>query len=653
MKYRILGFLIVSFLWSVVVAADSVSLPFVSPMFGDNMVLQRGKPNAIWGWAKPGDAVSVELAGRIEKSVANAAGRWQVTIRPPPPGGPYTVTIRTAEQSVTLHEVLVGDVWLCGGQSNMEFGLGQARNGAEEIKSADHPQIRLFVVKNQVAYAPAAVPQGAWKICSPQTVSAGGWSGFSAVGYFFGRRLQEEMHVPIGLIQDCIGGTPAESWTSAAALQPLKDFDASVEEVNRLRAKGGPQYGNFIAHWYDEFDLGQKDNGWFANSLDDRDWKPVSLPGGFRELGVPETPAVVYFRKTIMLPDPLPAGEAKIFLGVIERMDTVQINGRWVGASAWVENPRVYNIGEGILKPGTNVLALRVFKTKPDGGFKSKAEELKLVLGDQTEIALAGAWKGRISVDARPPHPLPAGFENWPTMPAVLYNGMIAPVAPLAISGVIWYQGEANAGRAAQYRKLLPAMIADWRKAFGQGDFPFYIVSLAAFMQHKDSPSEDGWAELRAAQDFTARTVANAGLASAIDVGDANNIHPKDKKVVGERLALLALANHYGKKIPSAGPQLVSVNKISGGLKLNFRNADGGLVVKGELLEEFSIAGTDRVWHWAEAKIDGDAVIVSSKDVPEPVAARYAWQANPRATLFNAAGLPAVPFRTDEELSAQ
>ncbi len=646
MKCRVLGLLAISFLLSVANAADSSALPFVSPMFGDNMVLQRGKPIRFWGWAKAGESIEAELAGRTAAAKADAEGRWQLEIEAPAPGGPYTVKISSAQQSITLREVLVGDVWLCGGQSNMELGLSRVKNGAEEIKSANHPDIRLFKVQSQSAYSPAATIQGAWKICSPQTAGENG--GFSAVAYFFGRKLQEELHMPIGLIQDCIGGTPAESWTSAGALHPLKDFDVNLAEIERLRAKGGQQYGNYIAHWYDEFDLGQKDNAWFASGHDDRDWKTVTIPGGFHELGVPETPAVVYFRKTVVLPDPLPAGGAKIFLGSIERMDTTQINGHWVGASAWVENPRVYNIGDGILKPGTNVITVRVFKTKPDGGFKSKAAELKLVLGDQTEIGLAGEWKGRISVDARSPHPLPTGFENWPTMPAVLYNGMIAPIAPLAISGAIWYQGEANAGRAAQYRKLLPAMIADWRKAFGQGDFPFYIVSLAAFMQHKDSPGEDGWAELREAQDYTARTVPNSGLALAIDVGDANDIHPKDKKTVGERLALLALANHYGKQIPSAGPQFVSVEKNSGGLKLKFRNADGGLVVKGEKLEEFSIAGKDQVWHWAEAKIDGTSVLVSSKEVPEPTAARYAWQANPRATLFNAAGLPAVPFRTDE-----
>jgi sialate O-acetylesterase len=376
----------------------------------------------------------------------------------------------------------------------------------------------------------------------------------------------------------------------------------------------------------------------------------VTIPGGFHELGVPETPAVCYFRKTVVLPNPLPSGVARIHLGVVERMDTTQINGRWVGASAWVENPRVYAVGDGILKPGTNVLTVRVFKTKPDGGFKSEPAQLKLVLGDKTEIPLAGEWKGKVRVDARPPHPLPLSFENWPTMPSVLYNGMIAPVAPLAISGALWYQGEANAGRAAQYRKLLPAMIAGWWKTFGQGDFPFYIVSLAAFMPHKDIPGDDAWAELREAQALTARDVANCGLALAIDVGNANDIHPVDKKEVGDRLALCALAHHYGRRVPCSGPTFDHAEEMPGALKLHFKNTDGGLVVQGGPLGEFAIAGEDDKWFWADAKIKGDAVIVSSPNVAQPKAARYAWQSNPKATLYNGAGLPAVPFRTSTNI---
>ena len=622
--------------------AEDSPRPFLSPMFGDNMVLQRGKPNTIWGWSTPGDAVQVEIAGHSAKAIAGTDGRWQVKIDPPPPGGPYTVKIDGA-QHVELHEVLVGDVWLCGGQSNMQLGLGATRNGKEEITSANHPEIRLFIVQSHTAYSPAAVPRGKWKICSPTTVAEDG--GFSGVAYFFALKVQNEIHVPIGLVEDCLGGTSAEAWTSVETLRGLKDYDAPLAELARLKSKGGPEYGNYIMHWYDDYDIGLKEN-WFSPTNDDSNWKTVQIPGGFQELGVADAPSVCWFRKEITLPDPLPAGKAAVFLGVIERMDTTYINGQWVGASAWVENPRVYSVKDGILKPGKNVIAIRVFKTKPNGGFMSKPETLRLKLGDAS-IPLAGEWRGALSVDAKPPHPMPLGFENWPVMPAVLYDGMLEPVAPLAITGTIWYQGEQNADHARQYRKLLPAMIGDWRALFGQGDFPFYIVSLPAFMHHQDHPTESSWAELREAQAMAARSVKNAALAVTIDTGDPDNIHPADKKIVGERLALCALARTYGERIPYQGPTFKSVEPLHGALKIHFTHTDGGLVAKNGSPGEFSVAGKDHKFYWADAKMDGDTIIVSSPEVPEPVDVRYAWQSFPVANLYNGAGLPAVPFRTD------
>ncbi len=622
--------------------APKPAFPFVSPIFGDNMVLQRGKPNAIWGWSEPGDRIRVQIGGEAASAVAGADGRWQVKIQPPAPGGPYTVKI-SGRQSAELHEVLVGDVWLCGGQSNMQFELKSARNGAEEVKSASHPEIRFFVVAPHPSYGHTEVPKGSWKIVSPQTAG----EGLSAVAYFFARRLQESVPVPIGLVQNPLGGTPAEAWTSAEALRPLKDFDVPLAELERLRNAGAPEYGNFVMHWYDEYDIGQK-GGWEKPELDDPGWKQVEIPGGFDALGVGDVPAVAWFRREVTLPDPVPAGQAALFLGSVERMDTAYVNGRWVGASAWVENPRVYRIPDGVLKPGRNVVAIRVFKVKPNGGFLSKPDQLKLTLGDGSTISLAGAWKARLSVDARPPHPMPLGFENWPVMPAVLYEGMLKPLAPLAITGALWYQGEQNSERAFQYRKLLPVMIQDWRKLVGQGDFPFYIVSLPAFKQRSETPGDDSWAELREAQALTAANVPNSCLAVTIDTGDADNIHPIDKVEVGDRLARCALAKHYGEKVPYAGPTFSSVEHLKGALRIHFTHTDGGLVAKGGKLEQFAVAGEDRKWHWAEARIEADTVVVSSSAVPDPKEARYAWQANPAAPLFNGAGLPAVPFRTDD-----
>src|SRR5271165_131938 len=369
-------------------------LPLVSPIFGDNMVLQRGKANTIWGWSDPGDKVRVDIAGKHAFAVAGADRRWQVKIQPPAAGGPYTIMI-TGHQTAELHNVLVGDVWLCGGQSNMQVGLHSANNGEAEVKAANYPEIRFFSVMSHVAYHHVDMPEGTWKAVSPETADR-----VSAVAYYFARKVQQQIHVPIGLVVDALGGTPAEAWTSAEALRPLKDFDVPLAELGKLAAADAPEYGNYIMHWYDQYDLGLKGK-WESPDLDDSPWKTVEIPGGFAELDVPDTPALAWFRREIVLPDPLPAGRSLLFLGSIERMDTAYINGKQVGASAWVENPRVYFIPDGVLKPGKNLVAIRVLKIKPQGGFLGKPEELHLALGDKSSIPLAGQWKAHLSVDAR------------------------------------------------------------------------------------------------------------------------------------------------------------------------------------------------------------------------------------------------------------
>jgi len=620
--------------------------PFVSPIFGDNMVLQRGKPNTIWGWSEPGDAVRVEIDGNSATATAGADGKWQAKVQPPAAGGPYTLKI-SGMQTVELHEVLVGDVWICAGQSNMQFALSQARNATEEIKNANYPQIRFFVVGQKAAYSRVDVPRGSWKVVSPAT--AGGRGGISAVAYFFGRKLQQDVHIPIGLVQEAVGGVPAETFMSPEGLRPLKDFDAGIAEVERRHASGQPEYGNYITHWYDDYDSGTRAGAnWADPALDDSSWKAVTVPGGiFKDFGIEDVPGLCWFRKEITLPATLPAGMARLYLGSVDKMDTTYINGKQVGASSWVENPRVYFAREGVLRPGRNVIAIRLFKLSASRGFLGKPEELHLTLGDGTVIPLSGQWKGKLSVDGRPPQPLPLGFENNPVMAGVLYNGMLAPILPLSITGAIWYQGESNEKHAAQYRTLLPAMIADWRSSFGQGDFPFYIVSLPIYKHHSDVPVEDSWAEVREAQALAARNVPHSCLAVTVDTGNPDSVHPIDKKEPGERLALCALAEHYRHKVVYSGPTVKSVERMDGAIKVTFDHVDGGLIAKGGDPGEFSLAGDDHKWYWSTGRIEGDAIIVSSSSVPNPKEIRYAWQANPKATLFNGAGLPATPFRSD------
>ncbi|HTO02053.1 MAG TPA: sialate O-acetylesterase [Opitutus sp.] len=624
----------------------AISRPLLSPIFGDHMVLQRGKLNPFWGWTTPGQSVRVRVADKSAETAAGPDGVWKLAVEVPEAGGPYTVVVDGPEQ-VTLNDVMVGDVWLCSGQSNMAMSLRGTLDGPEVAFAANLPSVRLFRVVNRVAYAPVETLEGNWQVCSPDTAG-----GFSAVAFYFARKLHAELGVPIGLIQSAVGGSPAESWIGAEALAKAGEFQTQVKLLSDLHAKQAQEHGSFLMHWLDEHDVGGKGEAWAKPEFDDSAWRTAPVPGGFAELGVPREPAIAWFRREITLPDPLPTGNASIHLGIVERMDTVYVNGTWTGASSWVENPRAYTIPATALKPGRNVIAIRVFKTKPSGGFMSPVASLRVQLGDGREVPLAGEWKAAVSYDARPPATLPLDLENYPTMPTVLYNGMIAPFAPLAITGAIWYQGEANTNRPAeQYLKLMPALIGDWRAKFEQGEFPFYIVGLPAFQPRRTEPSSttDGWTALREVQAETVRRVRNTGLAVTIDTGEADDIHPKEKQPVGARLALAALAGHYRKPGVAIGPTLRFVERRPGGLVLHFDHADGGLKVKGDRLGEFSIRGADGVWHWANARIEGaDTVVVSADAVREPLAARYAWQSNPQATLFNAADLPAVPFRTDD-----
>ena len=608
------------------------------------MVLQRDKPNRLWGWTTPGQTIAVEIAGRKTTATSGADGKWSATVEVPPAGGPYRLTI-SGPQQIELSDVLVGDVWLCSGQSNMEIPLRETAHGPEESRSANSPDLRFCVVPTRNTYLPAPVTQCTWSTCTPETAAR-----FSAVAYYFARRLQTDVHVPIGLIQDAVGGSPAEAWMSAESLARIGEFGPQLAGIRELSTRTGPQYGSFLMHWLDDYDIGGRGETWAKPDLDLSGWTPVDVPTGFAGLSVSDAPVVCWFRREVIVPEVVSGGPIKIYLGEIEKMDTTYINGRWIGASSWVENPRVYTIPAGMLKPGRNVVAVRVFRTKSNGGFRSNAETFRIQFSDGTSIPLGGRWQARVSVDARPPHPWPLDQENYSTMPTTLANGMIAPLDSLAITGALWYQGEANAWRPAQqYRKLLPALIRDWRTRFNQGDFPFYIVSLPAFTTRRSEPTGDGWSDLRAAQAQTAATVPNTALVVTIDTGEADNIHPKDKKTVGDRLALCALARHYHVPVVDSGPIFAAKEKQPGKLQLHFTNLAGGLVVRGEKLGEFSIAGADGKWHWAQAVIEGeDAVVVSSPDVPTPVAARYAWQGNPLATLFSKAGLPAAPFSTEE-----
>jgi len=727
--WRLLPLLVALILGGLTAVHADEAKPFLHPLFTDNMVLQRGVPDPIWGWTTPGNAVNVALNGKARRVIAGADGKWVAKIGPFKAGGPYTLTVK-GPQSVTLKNILIGDVWLCSGQSNMEFGVGNLVNAKEEIAHSDHPNIRLFTVARAVSQTPLALPVGRWQVCGPKTITEGQWSGFSAVAYCFGRELEKNLHVPIGLIHSSWGGTPAEAWTSAEALAPLPDFAPVVTAMQQARQDPNG-FGKTTDAWYARHDPGSKDKTWADVDLSTSDWKAIAEPVAFQQSGIPElagTNDVVWLRREFDLPAAWSGKDLTLHLGPIDDRDTTYINGTPVGGLNDYAAPRDYKVPAALLKPGRNVLAVRVLDTggpNDRGGLTGKADAIKIeAVGDPTPaVPLAGPWlvKAGGAIPADDPAPVvPGSDQNTPT---TLYNGMVSPLAPFGLKGAIWYQGESNAGRGKQYQALLPALIGDWRKRFGAGDFPFLVVQLANYdpnLAQHTQPGESGWAEVREAQLLTAEHLPRVGIAVTDDIGEAGDIHPKNKQEVGHRLALAAEVIAYDKPVEYGGPLYQSMTVEGSKVRLKFTHVGGGLVAKPldlgaalvksaeaaktapapvqaaktaeavgaakavkaaeaanvtvkstakteekpsdkpsektpekaaektalEKLLGFAIAGADGVFVWADARIDGDSVVVSSPTVPQPTDVRYAWADSPVCNLYNKAGLPASPFRT-------
>lgn len=622
--------------------------PFVHPLFSDNMVLQRDIECPVWGWTTPGEAVTVSMDGKTAEATADAAGKWMARIGPFAAGGPHSLKVEGQARQATFQNVLVGDVWICSGQSNMQMAVASSNDAEQETAGANHPRIRLFTVPTVTALEPQATVNGTWQVCTPATIP---W--FTAAGYFFGRTLQEALDVPIGLINSSWGGTICEAWTSGPALKSdVPEFAPAVAQIEAAAAQAkdaAPDYGKAMADWYAANDPGSANGAdWADPAFDAGAWMHITLPTKWEEAGLPDVDGIVWFRRAIDLPADWAGKEATLHLGPIDDADTTWVNGTQVGAIDTYNTARDYAVPAGVLEAGENVIAIRVLDTGGAGGVWGTAEDMRLETEGLAPLPLAGDWVYRVGSElgraSQRPQRNDAGNPNVVT---VLYNAMIAPLTPFAIKGAIWYQGESNADRAEQYGRLLPAMIRDWRRAFGVGDFPFLIVSLANFMAVDTEPKNDPWPNLREAQWLTTKRVPNAELAIAIDIGDATDIHPRNKQEVGRRLALAALGTTYGQAIEYSGPVYESMKVEGGKARLSFTHTTGGLEAKGGKLEGFAIAGADGTFVWADATIDGDTVLVSSPAVAAPSAVRYAWGNNPVCTLYNGEGLPAVPFRTD------
>ncbi|WP_245843647.1 sialate O-acetylesterase [Niastella vici] len=609
------------------------------------MVLQRGISIPVWGTANPGSVISGQLGTVGATAKAGKDGMWTLHFPKFIAGGPYTLKINEQGKpntAIELKGVLIGDVWLASGQSNMEWQVQQAADARKEIENANFPQIRFFVVEHDKKLKPqSAILAGKWKVCDTANVK-----DFSAVAYYFARKLHGDQHVPVGIIQSTWGGTPVEAWTSRDKLltSPItRARTLSNDTLSFDREDFVTDSLNWIRIWHLVYNpQNNADKIFPAPEYNDAGWAPVEMPGVLKDFGIGYYEGMVWLRKKITLPESFAGKDLTVNLGHPEMNYSLYVNGQEICKNIWNSSPsHSYTIPARLLQRGENTIAVRVAMLWGGGGLNQPADDLYITDGAST-ISLAGKWLYK--KDLEPAFPKILNYQYYPT---VLFNAMINPVIPYGIKGFIWYQGEANAQAAYNYRKLFPMLITDWRQRWQQGDCPFLFVQLANFMKTKPLPTESEWAELREAQTLTL-SLPNTGMACIIDIGEANDIHPKNKQEVGRRLALIANKQVYKQNVIASGPLFKEFKKEGNRIRINFTNTGAGLSTKdGKELTGFAIAGKDKQFYWAKAIIEGDHVIVSCDKVAEPEAVRYAWADNPVCNLVNSEKLPAIPFRTD------
>jgi len=610
-------------------------------LFSDGMVLQRGKPVLIWGWADEGEPVTVQLGSQTLATKARNS-RWQLTFHALKTGPTYQISIRGKNQ-LTLHDVLVGDVWIAAGQSNMEMQLSAVTQRYPDlIATTDLPAIREFSVPTIHSFngAQEDFPSGQWKTATPANLE-----GFSAVGFFFARKLQQATHVPIGIISLAVGGSPAQAWMSEQALIAYPHYLLQYQKLTdrAVLQKTIADDQASVAAWYAtaaQNDLGLVgQNSWRSADLNTDDWQTLTVPGKFSDQQIDFSNGIIWLRKTVNLTQQQSRNPATLLLGAMVDGDEVTINDQPVGQTTYRYPNRRYTVPDGVLHAGPNTIVIRLTSYSSEPGFVSDKPYV-LQLGAE-RISLEGEWRYRVGMRGVP-------FPVTTTLhyqPATLFNAKLAPTLRTAIRGVIWYQGESNTGNAGEYASLFPAMIHDWRRHFNQGDFPFLYVQLANFMEAKADPSESDWAQTRQAQ-RSALTVRNTGMAVTIDLGEWNDIHPQNKQEVGERLALLARKMSFGEHgLIASGPMAISVSKSAAGLLVKFAHCNSRLLIRGAALNQIAIAGADHHFYWASARVTRNNLLVWNDQVSDPRTVRYAWSDNPAgANLTNDAGLPASPF---------
>lgn len=613
-------------------------------LISDGMVLQRDIPLTIWGWSTAQDTIEIQFNNSTHQAISDQNGYWATTLPPIEAGGPYQMIISNANSKITLKDILIGDVWLCSGQSNMEISLARTSPiYPQEIKNANFDNIRYFEVPKTFNFngPQDRIHGGQWTKTTPETVLK-----FSAVAYFFAHEIHNTYDIPIGLINSALGGSPVDAWLSEEALKKFPEAHKQYKIFQQDHYIDSIKQAdhNRIENWYktvNKQDLGIQKN-WKAKDLNTDQWKKINMPGFWSSTYPELTQGIVWLRKEFEVSKAALNKEAKLLLGTIVDADSVFINGSYVGHTTYQYPPRRYTIPSNILQEGRNTIAVKVINERGRGGFTPQ-KDYKIVAGTQ-EIDLQGSWS--IQQGASAQTLVGQTFVRWE--PGGLYNAMIAPLLNFRIKGALWYQGESDTGAAQKYEEHFTSLIKTWREDWDQGAFPFIYVQLANFMQAKDKPSQSNWAALRDAQLQSLKT-DNTAMAVTIDIGEWNDIHPLNKKDVGHRLARAAEHLAYGNnEVVYSGPLFKSQKIKKQKIILSFDHIGSGLISKGPL-KEFAIAGSDKKFVWAKAQIKGNTIEVWSPEIAQPKYVRYAWADNPEhANLYNKEGLPASPFKTDK-----
>jgi sialate O-acetylesterase len=650
--------------------SDKFWMPSV---FSDNMVLQQKAKVNIWGQSFAGDKITIAASwGKSARVVANADGKWIVSLETVAAGGPYSLTLVGVKSKKEIKGILLGEVWLCSGQSNMEMPLkgwlpkNPIMHSKEEIEQSANPKLRMFTVAKSFSVIPENECVGQWEEASPATVG-----NFSASAYFFGKKLFSELNVPIGLIHTSWGGTPAEAWTSSDALKMYPDFAPVVTNFQGLLKESQKSKDWMTSHPFVAL-KSSVPNPWAgllfndeqcsSVALSDTGWATISLPKEIESV-IGTFDGAFWLRKWIEVPQSWVGKELVLDLPGVDDMDRTYINGELVGATeetGFWQALRHYTVASNIIKPGLNLIAIRVVDNGGGGGISDVVNpmELKIKAEPAQSIKLAGKWSylpvaeffnnGFYLYDVAKQdyrNKPKTSFDLNQYTPTALYNAMIQPLVPYTIKGAIWYQGESNVGRAKQYQTLFPLMIESWRKSFAQGNFPFYFVQIAPYIYSGKENIES--AEIREAQRLSLQKVDKSGMVVTLDIGNVDDIHPANKTDIGNRLALWALAKNYNKNITCSGP-LYKYIKIEGNKAIiSFDYAEKGLKAVGNL-DGFEVAGSDKNYVSAVAQIKGKTVVVSSEKVDKPAYVRYAFKNGSTATLFNVEGLPASTFSTEK-----